>query len=173
MRKIDKKSEGYKTRAQLKKERKELRRKSQMEKKILIGVYDDYRKDGCLNGVLNKVSCKLIGAYSTEPIYTMYDLDDEGLNCAVQINGNNSIKVEIWEISESYLDKIERSYNYYTDFEEYPQDYIKEKVLSPFGEVLMYFINETDDKDKIVISGDWIEHLNYKKVMGNKKENVL
>lgn len=44
MRKIDKKSEGYKTRAQLKKERKELRRKSQMEKKILIGVYDDYRK---------------------------------------------------------------------------------------------------------------------------------
>ena len=65
MRKINKQSEGYKTRAQLKKERKELRRKSQMEKKILIGVYDNYRKDGCLNGVLNKISCKLIGTYST------------------------------------------------------------------------------------------------------------
>ena len=172
MRKIDKKSEGYKTRAQLKKERKELRRKSQMEKKILIGVYDDYRHDGCLNGVLNKVSCKLIGAYSTEPIYTMYDLDDEGLNCAVQINGNNSIKVEIWEIDESTLNKIERNYNYYPLFEEYPQDYRKEKVLSPFGEVLMYFINEIKAEDKSVISGDWIEHLNYKKVMGNKKQNV-
>ena len=38
MRKIDKKSEGYKTRAQLKKERKELKRKSKMEKKFLIGL---------------------------------------------------------------------------------------------------------------------------------------
>ena len=173
MRKINKQSENYKTKAQLKKERKELRRKSQMEKKILIGVYDDYRHDGCLNGVLNKISCKLIGTYSTEPIYAMYDLNDEGLNCAAQINGNNSIKVEVWEVNEVILDRIERSYNYYSDFEEYPQDYIKEKVLSPFGEILMYFINEIKPEDKIVISGDWIEHLNYKKVMGNKKENVL
>jgi len=173
MRKTNKRSAGYKTKAELKKERKELRRKSQMEKKILIGVYDDYRYDGCLNGVLNKISCKLIGAYSTEPIYAMYDLNDEGLNCAAQINGNNSIKVEVWEVNEIILDKIERSYNYYADFEEYPQDYIKERVLSPFGEILMYFINKIKPEDKIVISGDWIEHLNYKKVMGNKKENVL
>ena len=54
MRKINKQSEGYKTKAQLKKERKELRRKSQMEKKFLIGLYDDYRKDGCLNGIMRK-----------------------------------------------------------------------------------------------------------------------
>ena len=173
MRRVNKHSENYKTKAQLKKERKELRRKSQMEKKYLIGVYDDYRQDGCLNGVLNKASCKLIGAYSTEPIYTMYDLDDEGLNCVAQIDGNNSIKVEVWEVNEIILDRIERSYNYYSDVEEYPQDYRKETTLSPFGEIIMYFINETDDKDKIVISGDWIEHLNYKKVIGNKKENVL
>ena len=58
MRRVNKHSENYKTKAQLKKERKELRRKSQMEKKFLIGLYDDYRKDGCLNGVLNKISCK-------------------------------------------------------------------------------------------------------------------
>jgi gamma-glutamylcyclotransferase (GGCT)/AIG2-like uncharacterized protein YtfP len=168
MRKVNKQSEGYQTRAQKKKERKELRRKSQMEKKILIGIYDDYRHEGCLNGILNKISCKLIGAYSTEPIYIMYDLNDEGLNCAVQINGNNSIKVEVWEVNEIFLDRIERSYNYYSDFDEYLQDYIKEKTLSPFGEISMYFINEIKPEDKIVISGDWIEYLNYKKVMGNK-----
>ena len=172
MRNTNKRSAGYKTRAERKKEKKELKRKSQMEKKFLIGLYDDYRKDGCLNGMLTSPSCKLIGSYSTEPIYTMYNVDKDE-SCVVATDGNNSIKIEVWEISESYLDKIERSYNYYTDFEEYPQDYIKEKVLSPFGEVLMYFINEIKAEDKSVISGDWIEHLNYKKVIGNKKENVL
>ena len=172
MRKIDKKSEGYKTRAQLKKERKELRRKSQMEKKILIGLYDDYRKDGCLNGVLNAASCKLIGSYSTEPIYTMYNVDKDE-SCVVATDGNNSIKIEVWEASESYLDKIEKTYGYYSDFEEYPQDYKKETVLSPFGEIIMYFTNIEQLQKNIIVSGDWIEYLNYKKVMGNKKENAL
>lgn len=27
-----------------------------MEKKFLIGLYDDYRKDGCLNGMLTSPS---------------------------------------------------------------------------------------------------------------------
>jgi gamma-glutamylcyclotransferase (GGCT)/AIG2-like uncharacterized protein YtfP len=172
MRKIDKKSEGYKTRAQLKKERKELKRKSKMEKKFLIGLYDDYRENGCLNNILNKTTCKLIGTYSTEPIYNMYDVDKDD-TCVVKTNGNNSIKVEVWEIDESTLNKIERSYNYYPLFEDYPQDYKKEKILSPFGESLMYFTNINQPKENIIINGDWIEYLNYKKAIGNKKENVL
>lgn len=172
MRKINKQSEGYKTRAQLKKERKELRRKSQMEKKILIGVYDDYRKDGCLNGMLTSPSCKLIGSYSTEPIYTMYNVDKDE-SCVVATDGNNSIKIEVWEVSESYLDKIEKTYGYYSDFEEYPQDYKKEEVLTPFGNVSMYFTNIEQPKENIIVNGDWIEYLNYKKAIGNKKENVI
>lgn len=162
----NKRSEGYKTRAERKKEKRELKKKSQMEKKILIGLYDDYRKDGSLNGMLNAVNCKLIGSYSTEPIYTMYNLEDDV--CGVKLEGHNSIKVEVWEVNESNLDKIERAYNYYPDFEEYPQDYTKETILSPFGEIFMYFINNIKSDNKVVISGDWIEHLNYKKVIGNK-----
>lgn len=172
MRKTNKRSAGYKTKAELKKERKELRKKSQMEKKYLIGLYDDYRKEGCLNGMLDKVDCKLIGTYSTEPIYTMYNIDNDD-SCVVETGGNNSIKVEIWEIGETTLDKIERVYNYYPDFADYPQDYKKEDVTSPFGKIEMYFTNIEQPKENIVISGDWIEHLNYKKVIGNKKENVL
>lgn len=167
MRKTNKRSEGYKTRAERKKEKRELKKKSQMEKKILIGLYDDYRKDGSLNGMLNTVSCKLIGSYSTEPIYTMYDLESDDI-CGVKLEGHNSIKVEVWEVNESNLDKIERAYNFYPDFEEYPQDYTKEKILSPFGEIFMYFINNIKADTKVVISGDWIEYLNYKKVIGNK-----
>jgi len=172
MRKVNKQSENYKSKAQLKKEKKELKIKSKMEKKLLIGLYDDYRKDGSLNAILNKASCKLIGIYSTEPIYTMYNIKGED-NCALQIDGNTSIKVEVWEVSESYLIQIEKSYNFYTDFENYPQDYSKEKIISPFGEILMYFIEDIKSDDEIIINGDWIEYLNYKKVIGNKKVNVL
>lgn len=172
MRKINKRSEGYKTKAERKKERNEIKKKSQMEKKFLVGIYDDYRKDGVLNSVLDKASCKLIGTFSTEPIYSMHYLKDDE-SCGVKINGNNSIKVEVWEVNETALGRIERSYNYYTDFEEYPQDYKKEKVLSPFGEITMYFIEDIKPEDKVIVSGDWIEYLNYKKVIGNKKENVL
>lgn len=172
MKKTNKRSEGYKTRAERKKEKQELKKQLQMEKKFLIGLYDDYRKEGSLNGMLNTVSCKLIGSYSTEPIYTMYSVDNDD-SCVVKDSGINSIKIEIWEVDETTLDKIEKCYSYYPEFDEYPQDYKKEKVLSPFGEVLIYFTNIEQSEKDIILSGDWIEHLNYKKVIGNKKENIL
>lgn len=172
MRSINKRSEGYKTRAERKKEKNELKRKLRMEKKVLIGLYDDYRNEGSLNYSLIRSSCKLIGTFSTEPIYEMIDIDD-GDSCIVNTDGNYSIKVEVWEVSESYVDKIEQAYNYYSIFEEYPQDYKKENVTTPFGKVVMYFANELKPEKKIVVCGDWIEHLNYKKVIGNKKEDVL
>ena len=172
MRNTNKRSEGYKTRAEKKREKKEQKRVSKMEKKFLIGLYNDYREKGCANGFLNKASCKLIGSYSTEPIYNMYIVNRDD-TCIVETDGNTSIKVEIWEISESYLNEIEKKYNYYSDFEEYPQDYKKETVLTPYGEVVMYFINTPPSKKNLIVNGDWIEYLNYKKVIGNKKENVL
>lgn len=171
MRKINKQSEGYKTRAQLKKEKKEKKKLAKMEKKFLIGLYDDYRKDGCLNGLLNTPSCKLMGSYSTEPNYTMYSIDKDE-TCVVATDGNHSIKIEVWEISESYLDKIEKTYSYYSDFEEYPQDYKKEEVTSPFGKITMYFTNVNQSEENIIVGGDWIEYLNYKKVIGDKKVTI-
>ena len=173
MRKTNKRSPDYKTKAELKKERKELKNKSKMEKKFLIGLYDDYRKDGVLNCSLNQVHCKLIGSYSTEPIYNMYDVDGDTMFCVVEINGNSSVKVEVWEINEDTLNSIEKTYSYYPEFEEYPQDYKKIDVMSPFGKIDMYFTNVFQCKENIIIDGDWIEYLNYKKIMGNKKENVL
>lgn len=172
MRKTNKRSADYKTKTELKKERKELRNKSKMEKKFLIGLYDDYRKDGCLNTILNKTFCKLIGSYSTEPIYNMYSLENDDA-CVVKTNGETSIKIEVWEIDSATLEIIERSYSYYPEFEEHPQDYKKVDVLSPFGKIEIYFINIFQPKENIIIDGDWIEYLKYKKVIGNKKENVL
>lgn len=172
MRNINKRSDGYKTRAEKKKEKNELKRQSKMEKKYLVGLYDDYRVNGSLNTSLIRTSCKLIGTFSTEPNYEMIDIDN-GDSCIVKTDGNYSIKVEVWEIPESYVDKIEDVYNYYTFYQEYPQDYKKQTVLTPFGEVTMYFADCLESAGEIVISGDWIEHLNCKKVKSNKKENVL
>ena len=95
----------------------------------------------------------------------MYDLKEED-NCIVKTNGNNSIKVEVWEVNQSILDKIEKSYNYYSQFEEYPQDYVRLETLSPFGKTLMYFTNVIQLKEDIIINGDWIEYITYKKIIG-------
>lgn len=173
MKKFNKRSPGYKTKAELKKERKELKNKLKMEKKFLIGLYDDYREKGVSNSSLDKVHCKLIGSYSTEPIYNMYDVDGDTMFCVVETNGNSSIKVEVWEVDETTLDKIERNYSYYPEFEEYPQDYKKVDILSPFGKIDIYFTKVIQAKENLIVNGDWIEYLNYKKIMGNKKENVL
>lgn len=173
MRKTNKRSAGYKTKAELKKERKERKRKSRMEKKFLIGLYDDYRKGGCLNNTLDKVHCKLIGSYSTEPIYNMYDVDGDSMYCVIETNGNTSVKIEVWEIDETTLDKIEKTYSYYPAFEEYPQDYKKVDILSPFGKIDIYLTNVIQAKENLIINGDWIEYLNYKKIMGNKRETIL
>ena len=60
MRKTNKRSEGYKTRAERKKEKRELKKQLQMEKKFLIGLYDDYRNNGSLNSLLTTANCTLI-----------------------------------------------------------------------------------------------------------------
>lgn len=173
MRKTNKRSSGYKTKAELKKERKEFKNKLKMEKKYLIGIYDDYREKGISNSSFDKVHCKLIGSYSTEPIYNMYDVDGDTMFCVVKTDGNSSIKVEVWEVDETTIEKIERNYNYYPAFEEFPQDYKKVDVMSPFGKIEMYFTNIKQLETNLIVNGDWVEYLNYKKIMGNKKENVL
>ena len=43
MRKTNKRSAGYQTRSERKKQKNEIKRNLRMEKIILIGLYDDYR----------------------------------------------------------------------------------------------------------------------------------
>ena len=170
MRNINKRSENYKTKAELKKERKQL--KKEMMKKHLIGIYDSYRTDGKFNHVLNNNYCSLVGTYSSEPIYKLFDLGDVD-DIVIKSNGNTSVKIEVWEVDESTLSKIERGYYYYEELEQIDQTYIKKEINSPFGSILIFMYNEFCDPKKEITNGDSIDYLNYKKVMGNKKENVL
>jgi gamma-glutamylcyclotransferase (GGCT)/AIG2-like uncharacterized protein YtfP len=163
MRKTNKRSPGYKTKAELKKERRELTKQSKMEKKHLVGIYDHFRKDGILNSLLPEPTCKLIGTFSTEPIYNMYYVENDN-NCVIQENGNSSIKIEVWEVNESSLIKIEKEYCYYAEFEDYPQEYTKKTLVSPFGNITLYISITEQDSKELIIDGDWIEHINSLKV---------
>lgn len=163
MRKTNKRSPGYKTKAELKKERRELTKNSKMEKKHLVGIYDHFRKDGILNSLLSTIACKLIATFSTEPIYNMYYVEDDN-NCVIQEKGNSSIKMEVWEINDASLIKIEKEYCYYDEFAEYPQDYTKKILKSPFGDIIIYTSDSKKNAKELIIDGDWIEHINSLKV---------
>jgi len=135
-----------------------------MEKRHLIGIYDSYRLNGKYNPRLNTANSKYIGAYSTQPIYTMYDI---GVNDVMIIKGGqHSIKVEVWEVSDKILSSIERDYGYYEEISIEDNIYLKEEVISPFGRINLFTYNDIYDKGSMVISGDWIEHLNEIKAKG-------
>ncbi len=142
--------------------KKNYKQSKQMEKRFLIGVYDSYRTNGKYNKIINVSNSKFIGSYSTEPIYTMFDL---GMDDGVIIdNGNCSIKIEVWEISETTLNLIKSNYSYYDELSDDHNVYLEKKILSPFGEIQIFFYNESCEGFEKVVSGDWIEYLIEKRI---------
>jgi len=159
MRHAKKNSFEYQEKAKLKLRNKVNRK---MEKRHLIGIYDSYRLNGKFNYRLNDTNSKFIGSYSTQPIYSMFDL---GINDVMIIkNGQHSIKIEVWEVSDKMLASIERDYGYYDELTQEGNIYLKEEIISPFGKILLFTYNDIYDESKMIISGDWIEYLNEQRV---------
>lgn len=173
MRKHDKRSEEYKTNAQLKKERKQLKKEAQMEEKFLVGIYDQYRSDGIDNNIMLPTLCKRIGSYTTEPLHSMYDLGADEIVATLN-DGQTSIKIEVWEITKQALTKLERAYNYFSELEKDLQDYDKKEIVSPYGKIIVYSYNgHIVNKDLYeVINGDAIEHRVYKAAYNGKTEGL-
>lgn len=138
-----------------------------MEQRYLIGFYDSFRNGGKYNLTLDTVNAKFIGAYSTEPIYTMYDIEPDDV--VIVKNGEHSIKIDVWEISKKTLTSIENNYSYYEDLTDEYNEYLKEEVMSPFGKIILFTYNSSHDTSKMIVSGDWIEHLNEVKAKGETK----
>lgn len=164
MRNINKRSEGYQTRAERKKEKKRLKQETKMEKKFLIAIYNNYRAGGLSTKNLVLKDSKLIGTYTTEPEYTMYSLEKNSDSIVVQ-GGNYSIKLEVWEVTEEILTKIEQAHYYYEEIEDIHQHYLKKKILTPFGESIIFIYNDSCSEFKTIVNGDWIEYENYKRIL--------
>lgn len=169
IRDIERRSEGFKTKSELKKEKKELKKQQVMEKKYLVAIYDDFRRGGNNNFAYSDAS--LIGSYSTEPIYSMFDAAIN--DCVVYNRGNTSIKMEVWKINEAALTRLERQYCMYAGIPDDHQVYLKKEIMSPFGEAIIYFYNEDHDSGVPIIDGDWVEYCLYQSAMGNNSHSAI
>lgn len=145
--------------------RKKVNRK--MEKNnILVGIYDSFRKGGKYNLTFDSANATLIGSYSSEPIYNLIDLGIEDV--VLTKDGETSVKIEVWELSESVLSKLESDYNYYDCIPNSDNTYLKTKVKSPYGEITLYLYNDDTIGGSLIKNGDAIEHLDLIKILGRK-----
>lgn len=120
---------------------------------LLIGVYDKLQKNGKYH---SKLEHNLyIGSYETEPLYQILDL---GLDAGLIKNGNTSVKIEVYQIPEITLKKLDQFKSAESQLES-QKLFKREKVKSPFGDIEVYFANLEENS----------ENNQYKKI----KSNVL
>jgi gamma-glutamylcyclotransferase (GGCT)/AIG2-like uncharacterized protein YtfP len=123
---------------------------------VLVGVYGSLRKDLHNHKILG--NSKLIGTFNTIPEYTMYDL---GTYPGIVPDGNTSIFIEVYDVSETVLDKLDTLEGYHT-FNSTHNHYNRRKIESPYGEMYIYFYNDKhrykSNDTKIVVSGDWKDY---------------
>lgn len=123
-----------------------------MEKRFLIAVYGCLRKGLNMHGNLSSDSI-YIGNYDTEPIYDMYSIKSFP---GVVKNGNTSIRMEVYEVSEKTLDHIDGLEGVSSIHDDLSL-FIKELIETPYGDAYLYIYNE-DIKNKVKVDcGDWLQ----------------
>lgn len=130
---------------------------------ILVGVYGSLREGLSNHKILG--NSKLVGTFQTLPEFSMYDL---GSYPAIINKGNTSISVEVYEVAEHTLEKLDCLEGYYS-FNSATNHYNRRKIDSPYGEIYVYLYNDVLENlnlQKIVESGDWkdyheTKHLTY------------
>jgi len=132
---------------------------STMEKKYLIGVYDDLREDGVDHKYIDTKDATNIGSFDSDATYSLYPLSKDSF-CGLKQEGNTSVKIEVYEITETILDELdEKVYNYDPSQKDDNNLFIRKKVNSPYGEIEMWFYNDDTTGIKPLESGDWIDYL--------------
>jgi gamma-glutamylcyclotransferase (GGCT)/AIG2-like uncharacterized protein YtfP len=90
-------------------------------------VYGTLKKGFCNHHVLG--NAKFIGAYTTQPRYTMYDM---GAYPAIRLDGKTSIVGEVYEIND--LELVD-------SLEGYPVLYDRTEIETDFGVAWVYYFN--------------------------------
>ena len=121
-----------------------------MKEKIkLVAVYGSLRK-GFGNHYLLK-DAKCLGEYDTEPIYDMYSMSAfPGL----VTGGNTSIKMEVYEVDEDDLTRLNRLEGYVCE-DHVNNHYNRISIDTPYGEAYTYTYNHSVTNRVKVESGDW------------------
>lgn len=121
-----------------------------MDKKILVAVYGSLRQ-GLHNHRLLE-SSNYLGDFNTEPIYSLYSL---GSFPGLKENGNTSIVMEVYEVTEAVARNVDSLEGYTPGGNN--TFYDKISIETPWGTASVYtYVNELP-QSSLVESGDWKE----------------
>jgi len=87
-----------------------------------------------------------LGAYTTEPVFTMLDL---GPYPGVIRGGITAIVGEVYAINSDLLRRLDR-------LENCPRTYYRISLSTPFGNAWFYLYRAARGKQAAVASGDWL-----------------
>lgn len=125
------------------------------EKRTLIAVYGSLR-EGLYNHSLLS-DAKYIGAFTSDPIFSMYDL---GHFPAIVNKGNFTVEFEVYAVNKKEAEQVD-SLEGYTGNDE--NSWYKKGVIdTPFGKAFYYYFDkDSNDKMKesdLIASGNWKDY---------------
>lgn len=121
------------------------------ERKIRVAVYGSLRK-GLRNYEYHLGQSNYLGQFKTEAIYNLHSL---GGFPGLKENGNTSVVMEVYEVTEEEARRIDGLEGYTPGEKAYFYD--KKEIETPWGTASVYtYVNELP-KSSIVESGDWKE----------------
>lgn len=134
-------------------------------KKYLVGVYGSLRKS-MSNHQYHLSTSEYKGTFSTEPEYTLHSLS---YYPGLKQNGNTSVVMEVYEVDENTLKRLNQLEGYYPG--EKATFYDRIEIDTPWGKAFTYiYVNELP-KESIVESGDWCEYKNKEKSWSSVTNN--
>lgn len=134
-------------------------------KKHLVGVYGSLRKT-MSNHQYHLSSSEYKGTFSTEPEYTLHSLS---YYPGLKLNGNTSVVMEVYEVDENTLKRLNQLEGYYPG--EKSTFYDRIEINTPWGKAFTYiYVNELS-KESIVESGDWVAYKSKEKSWSSVTNN--
>lgn len=119
-------------------------------KKYLVACYGSLRKT-MSNYQYHLSGSEYKGTFSTEPEYTLHSLQ---WYPGLKLNGNTSVVMEVYEVDEDTLKRLNQLEGY--NPEKKSTFYDRIKINTPWGKAFTYiYVNELP-KESIVESGDWV-----------------
>ena len=120
------------------------------DKKILVAVYGSLRQ-GLHNHRLLE-SSNYLGDFNTEPIYSLHSL---GSFPGLKENGNTSVVMEVYEVTEAVARNVDNLEGYTPGGNN--TFYDKISIETPWGTASVYtYVNELP-QSSLVESGNWKE----------------
>jgi len=145
------------------KQRRAFLKRMSEENKYLVSIYGSLRKGGVSHHLLAREN--FLGSFDTEPIYDMYVF---GLYPVLIKDGNTSIKMEVYEVSEPVFKKLQFIRQHNDDTQE-TEPFDKTIIYTPYGNATTFFSSLKISNKVKVASGDWLDYR--KQILREIKQN--